>query len=48
MKISIVESEDMITDYFNCSSDISKMYLAAAIKKHFQKILSFIPSGFTE
>jgi Xaa-Pro aminopeptidase len=34
------EAEQLISDYMKCESDISKKYLAAAIKKHASTITS--------
>lgn len=46
MKEAVLESEAMIVDYTQCQSEVSKKYLAAAIKKHAARITSFIPNGF--
>lgn len=40
MKTAIAETEMMLTDYDNCSSEISKKYLGAAIKKQAAGITS--------
>jgi len=45
MREAISESEALIEDYLRCCSDISRKYLAAAVKKHASRITSFIPSG---
>ena len=45
MRDAISESEALIEDYSQCRSDISRKYLAAAVKKHALRITSFIPSG---
>lgn len=45
MREIISETDAMIEDYSQCRSDISRKYLAAAIKKHASRITSFIPQG---
>ena len=45
MREAISESEALIEDYSQCRSDISRKYLAAAVKKHASRITSFIPQG---
>ena len=45
MREVIIESEALIEDYSQCHSDISRKYLAAAVKKHASRITSFIPQG---
>ena len=45
MREAIIESEALIEDYLQCRSDISRKYLAAAVKKHASRITSFIPQG---
>lgn len=45
MREAITESEELIEDYSQCRSDISRKYLAAAVKKHASRITSFIPQG---
>ena len=48
MREAISESEAMIEDYSQCRSEVSKKYLAAAVKKHASRITSLIPSGLFE
>lgn len=48
MKNAISESEAMIEDYMQCKSEVSKKYLAVAIKKHSSNITSLIPLNFFE
>lgn len=45
MSKAIAETETMIADYNGCQSDISKKYLAAAIKKQASGITSCIQPG---
>ena len=45
MREAILETEAMIEDYSQCHSEISKKYLAAAVKKHASRITSIIPQG---
>lgn len=45
MREAIAESEALIEDYSQCRSDISRKYLAAAVKKHASRITSLIPQG---
>jgi len=45
MRKAITEAEALISDYLLCQSDISKMYLAAAVRKHASRITSLIPAG---
>lgn len=39
------EAECLISDYMKCESDVSKKYLAAAIKKHAAAITSNMPAN---
>lgn len=48
MREAITESEAMIEDYSQCRSEVSKKYLAAAVKKHASRITSLIPPGLFE
>jgi hypothetical protein len=48
MKNAILESEAMIEDYMQCKSEVSKKYLAAAIKKHSSSITSLITPNIFE
>lgn len=42
---AVAEAEAMIEDYMKCGSEISRMYLGAAIKKHASRITSNLPAG---
>ena len=48
MKNTISESEAMIEDYMQCKSEVSKKYLAVAIKKHSQNISTLMPTSLFE
>lgn len=39
------ETEQLISDYMKCESEISKKYLAAAVKKHASAITSHMTPG---
>ena len=43
-KTAINETEEMLADFNACTSEISKKYLAAAIKKHAASIVSHMQS----
>ena len=44
MKIAVTETEEMLADFNACTSEISKKYLSAAIKKHAASIASHMQS----
>jgi len=45
MRDSISEIESIIEDYGQCRSEVSRKYLAAAIKKHSSALMTSIPAG---